>query len=189
MGWMHLRPAALACCASLFLALPARAVEPTGAPAAEAESAEPGTLAALDEKRGFRDAKFGMTVKQFRGLSKPKREAGLAVYTRSTDSLTIGSGKLFLIRYGFKDGRLVAVFLDAYGDENSNAVLNALQAAYGPGEQENQFIREYKWNGEKVIMTFSQPPLRRNSTVVIVDREYVHQEVQRAAEKAENADL
>ena len=130
-----------------------------------------------------------MTVKQIRGLSKPKREAGMAVYTRGGDSLTIGSGELFLIRYGFKDGRLVLVSLDAHGDRNASAVLEALQAAYGPGEQENQFIRRYSWIGEKVIMTYSHPPHSENSNVTIIDKEYVQQESQRRAEKAENADL
>lgn len=180
---------ALVCLGSIVLALPAQAVESTETPATATESAESGTLAALDKKGGFRDARFGMTAKQIKGLTNPKREAGLTLYTRSADSLEIGAGKAFLIRYGFKDGRLVGVFVDIKGKDNSAAILAAFQAAYGPGDQENRFVQDYKWRGEKVLMHFRNAPGRSDSSVVIADREFVQREAQSESEKANNADL
>jgi hypothetical protein len=189
---MPTRLAALACCASLALVSPALAADEPARPddsTPAAETAERGTLAALDDKHGFRDLKFGMTLKQIPGLSKPTREAGLTLYTRASDSLKLGRAALLRIRYGFKSGRLVAVLVDVMGAENSKAVLEALQAAYGPGEQENRFIESYMWNGQKVIMHFRQPPLQRNSYFVLTDRDYMVQEATKQLDEAANADL
>lgn len=143
----------------------------------------------MDAKAGFRDVRFGMSVADIAGLTAMQDEAGLQVYRRASDSLTLGNGVLSSIKYGFKAGRLVMISLTADGSTNSNALLEAFQAAYGEGYKPNRFMKDYFWSGQLVQTTYSQRPGKADSWLTISDKAFMEQELKDRANKSANADL
>ena len=113
---------------------------------------EQGSLAALDEKNGFQDAEFGMPLAAFHGLVPDeynKPDDYFKNYTVSSGKKMLGEIPLSLIEYTFYKGRLIAIEFRAEGKENSSYVLQALRAAYGPGQESSIGSM---WEGENVRM-------------------------------------
>lgn len=84
-------------------------------------AAHAGSIADLDEKNGFRDAKFGMRKSEIHGLNcqaeqydgwDEQRLENFQQCTRPDEHLNIGSIKLTGISYFFLKDRLVKVFLN-----------------------------------------------------------------------------
>lgn len=200
---MPIRSAVIACCVllsgcylptSFVTSGPPDAYGSGAAPASASQPPQqaapaPGTLANLDAKRGFRDVKLGMSLESITGLSAPSEEEGMTIYSRASDSLALGSGTLSRIRYGFSSGRLVMITLEASGAANSDAMLEAFQAAYGPGTQRNRFIKSYFWAGESVLMMYSRKPGQTDSSVAIGDKAFGMSVLKAREQKAANADL
>ena len=97
-----------------------------------------GTLAAaddkdgnsLDKRGGFRDAKVGMTLEEFKALDakaevKSARERGkVTFYTRSTDDMELFGVKIESLEYGFKDGRLAGILIKTVPDSQIGGALD-----------------------------------------------------------------
>lgn len=109
----------------------------------------------LDEKYGFRDAKFEMSFNSFKNLVKVEKN----LYKRTTEDLKLGNYKLDAVYYGFYKGQLYMILIDTKGDENSTGVLNVFQQAYGGG---------HSWLGEKVFMGYEQNSITGDATITIV---------------------
>jgi len=113
---------------------------------------EQGSLAALDEKNGFQDAKFGMPLSAFSGMIPDENnESGYShqTYTRLSDKKMLGEIPLSLVEYTFYKDRLISIQFRAEGEENSYNVLQALRTAYGPGKET---ILGPVWEGKNVLM-------------------------------------
>ncbi|KUG06151.1 hypothetical protein [Solirubrum puertoriconensis] len=110
------------------------------------------SVADLDAKNGFGNDVFGKSISAYPGMvciSKQKSEYQL--YTRPTDDLSYGGGKLKGIVYGFYNGQLREVILTIDGANNAAPVLKALTAAYGPGTPGHK-PNSTLWQGQKVKM-------------------------------------
>lgn len=110
------------------------------------------SVAELDAKNGFGNDVFGTSIIAYPGMvciSKQKSEYQL--YTRPTDELSYGGGKLKGIVYGFYNGQLREVILTIDGASHAAPVLKALTAAYGPGTPGNK-PNSTLWQGQKVKM-------------------------------------
>ena len=111
---------------------------------------------ALDNKNGFRDAKFGMPISAFKGMKRDKSTDGiteLKFYTRATDIKKLGDIPLNSITYTFnKVDRLMSILITAdeqYGED----ILETLNSAYGKGWHCTWCTAKgewYMWNGNSV---------------------------------------
>lgn len=122
----------------------------------------------LDGKYGFRDLKFETAASNIKGLVA----LGLAshnsrTYQRPTDSKKVGKYTISSIRYTFYKNRLSGIRIDTHGYTNSRGVLDAFRALYGLGTQDNEYIEEYRWSGNKVLMNYEQNSITDNAVIYI----------------------
>lgn len=84
----------------------------------------------LDKRGGFRDAKLGLTLEDFRALDKAatvaekRKKGGLTFYARSTDEMTLFGSTLERLEYGFKDGKLAAVVLRTSPEKHAGGAID-----------------------------------------------------------------
>jgi hypothetical protein len=125
-------------------------------------------LKALDDKYGFREAKFETPLSSFNNLKKVNEEpTGLISYNSTNENLNLGNYILDEIRYVFYKEQLAAVAIVTKGESNSRGVLKILQVAYGNGYQGNEYIEEYYWYGQKVIMSYDQDSITGDAIILI----------------------
>ena len=107
-----------------------------------------GSLAALDAKNGFRDAKLGMKLSQFKGMYIYKADKA-GDYVRNTDKKMIGDIPLKQIKYRFHKGILYGIFITAdfnYGDD----LVSVLESSYGKSK-EDKYKNKY-WKTSQIEM-------------------------------------
>jgi hypothetical protein len=154
-----------------------------------AQAQEPGTLEALSDKYGFRDAHFESPTTAFKDLVliDPRKKS----YYRRGDSKKIGGAQVNSIYYYFYKGKLASVAITTKGIEDSRALLAALKAQYGPGEQPNDRIEKYEWLAGRVKMVYDQNIITDDATVVMLSTYMAHQQNtdKAAAAKGAGADL
>jgi hypothetical protein len=122
----------------------------------------------LDAKYGFRDAKFEMPISSMKGaVQYGVLTHGNRYYRRPTDVKKIGRYALSDITYTFYKGRLSSITITTKGYTNSQGVLEALQNLYGAGSKDNEYIEEYRWNSEKVMMNYERNSITDNATIYI----------------------
>lgn len=126
------------------------------------------SLKALDDKYGFREAEFETPLSSFKNLKKVYEEpSGLIHYNSTNENLNLGNYVLDEIRYVFYKEQLAAVAINTKGESNSRGVLKILQDAYGNGYHVNEYIEEYDWFGEKVIMSYGQNSITGDAQIFI----------------------
>jgi hypothetical protein len=121
-------------------------------------------LKALDDKNGFREARFGMSQGSFKNLIFVSRniQEGFIYeekYKMNNDDLHIGDFNLDAIHYNFYKGQLISIIIEVNNDySNQIGVLKVLEAAYGKGlVGENTFPykhNDYAWDGKLVRMYY-----------------------------------
>jgi hypothetical protein len=110
------------------------------------------SIAALDERNGFRGAKFGTPLSEIKNLQLI--EDGYWKFFRKTDeSPTFGGGQLTEVGYGFYKDELGAVIVKASGP-NCDLVFEGLKASYGPPAQPDRTVKNYVWDGQRVSLSF-----------------------------------
>lgn len=115
-----------------------------------------GTVAKLDLKNGFKDAKLEANIATFSHLVEErcgsKEEPYIKCYTRTTDVLTVGTAALDKIQYNFYKGALGIIAVTVKGRNNIVAIGEALEAAYGPGRRPYEDSNYVQWVGERMTM-------------------------------------
>lgn len=131
------------------------------APAAAQRTSRP-SLRALDQKNGFRDVVFGTPLADLRSMRLVETNRLGQVFQRPTDALREGGAALSSLGYGFYKGQLASVLLVTKGLANSRALLQALQASYGPGVEQTGFRARgyvyYLWKGRVATMFYLEDP-------------------------------
>ena len=89
-------------------------------------------MKALDEKYGFREAKFEMSLNSFKNLVEIEPNSNY--YESPTENLKIGEYDLYSINYLFYKGQLSSINIVIKGSTNRDGVLKILQIAYGDGD-------------------------------------------------------
>lgn len=108
---------------------------------------------ALDKKYGFRDTRFETDISAYPDMVLSSQDANTRTYQRQHDTLTIADARLEYISYTFFQGKLATVVLRTANTGDTQALIRALEAAYGrsiPG-QTRRFHRE--WSGMKVHLS------------------------------------
>lgn len=119
------------------------------------QSVAQGSLAALDAKNGFKDAKFGMSISAFKGLTLDEDEMNSEqrkYYRGPTYNNVLGNTKLKYIQYSFYKGRLDKIVFVVKGNTACYNVLKAVQVAYGPGIEGKVIDGELNWKGNLVYL-------------------------------------
>lgn len=118
------------------------------------------TLAQLEKKNGFRDAKLGASVKSFKNLVLTETEGNTKYYRRTTDVLHMNQIQFADITYAFYNDRLSHIFITTNGVDNSRAFVALLESLYGEGERLYPWVEAFdnvlEWNGENITLTYGE---------------------------------
>ncbi|RDC63896.1 hypothetical protein [Adhaeribacter pallidiroseus] len=118
------------------------------------------TITQLEKKNGFRDARFGASVKSFRNLVLTEQEGNTKYYRRKTDVMTMKGVEFADITYAFYKDRLSHVFITLNGVENSREFVTLLESLYGEGERLYPWVESFdnvlEWNGENITLTYGE---------------------------------
>ena len=118
------------------------------------------TIAQLEKKNGFRDARFGASVKTFKNLVLTEKEGNTKYYRRKTDVLEMKGIPFADITYGFYKDRLSHIFITINGVENSRKFASLLESLYGEGERLYPWVEAFdnvlEWNGEDITLTYGE---------------------------------
>jgi len=140
-----------------------------------------GTTGYLDWRYGFRDLTFGQALATCKGMVRFWDDAGdNQMFTRQDENLTLGEAKLKQVQYSFYQQKLVAVFVQIDGEENTNAVLRVLQHAYGAGMVTTN--NSVLWMGDKVHAEFD--PIKERPAAIFLMRSRALSQEQRDGTKA-----
>jgi hypothetical protein len=123
---------------------------------------------ALDEKNGFKNARFGMSSTQVLGFFKDmffqdSYENGKYYVTRS-DKMSIGKAAVKEVVYGFYKDRLFSIKVVLYFSNSDNAIP-VLESAYGAGKYDTFEYGKNRvkiesvpysiyWSGDRVQMHY-----------------------------------
>lgn len=142
-------------------------------------------LKALDEKYGFKEAKFEMPFSSFKNLEKVNpqspeyhsiyyemaSEEGKKMYDKMMENyykvnatdLHIGDFSLNKICYNFYKGQLFEIEISvSKGLSNTEGVLKVLETAYGKADKQGE---NYIWEGEKVSMSYKLNEYHTGGTI------------------------
>jgi len=120
-------------------------------------------LKALDDKYGFREAKFETPIDSYKNFVEIEK----GIYKSTTEILNIGEYTLDEVAYFFYNGQLSTIAIRTKGYLNSRGFLSILQEAYGMGYQRNKNIERYSWLGEKVTMSYNQNSATGDASIFI----------------------
>ncbi len=126
--------------------------------AGEAAPPQPGSLAYLDARYGFRDLKFEQSITTCKDMALLEDDGDLKFYTCKNDSLEQGGARLLRIEYGFYKGKLANVTITASDDANAATLLKSWEADYGPGRKSPRNNNKLYWFGQKVLVDYLPSP-------------------------------
>lgn len=144
---------------------------------------------ALDEKNGFRELKFGMSIDSISNLKLIDGNGISKYYEKTDDKLTIGDYTVESITYGFYKGKLSFIMITTVGYTNSRGILNLLVTQYGKGYQPNQYIEEYWWFGKTVSLNYKENSINNNGKIIMTTNIFDEEKAadkKAATEKAKN---
>lgn len=143
----------------------------------------------VDSTDGFRDVKFHDDISKYKGfiIMEKSNDGNTIYYKKLKDSLKIGSSNIKSIFYAFYIGKFYYAIIQTTGFENSRGVLKILQAKYGEGFKDNEYIEHYSWTGEKVIISYDENVITNDATTLFMSREIQSQESKDEEEAAEKA--
>lgn len=132
-----------------------------------------GSLASLDTKNGFRDAKIGMPISAFKGMilikeDHPDKNPVFTRYIRPSDKLMLGDIPLKTILYTFLDKRLHSIWVPVCSINDNQKILAIFTTAYGKWDKLST-PKHYSWFGKNVTLGFLpviSEELARNPRVI-----------------------
>jgi hypothetical protein len=114
------------------------------------------SLSFQNEPDGFRGIAWGTDISTLSGMvydSQHTWAAGTTSFFRKKgNDLSMGKTKLASIRYGFFEGKMSDVLIEARGRKNWLALKAACFEKYGQGFKENFYQENYRWSGKITSM-------------------------------------
>jgi hypothetical protein len=148
-------------------------------------------LKKLDEKNGFRQYKFGMSVDSIPNLKLIETSKnGFSKYYDKTDEVKkIGDFNVDRIVYGFYKDKLdiVMIYIKSYG--NSKGILGVFETQYGKGYQANRYMEDYTWFGKTITLSYDENSLTNDSKIFIYTNQFTSEKAEDkkiSEEKAKN---
>lgn len=127
-------------------------------------------IKALDEKYGFREAKFEMPVDSIKHIKRVSTVGRYTLYVSTNKNIKLGEYDIYSLAYFFYKGKLSQIEICTKGLANSDGVLEILQEAYGKGDDKTPNIARYLWAGERVIMMYNMNPSNGVATFRLFSR-------------------
>jgi hypothetical protein len=127
-------------------------------------------LKKLDEKYGFKDAIFEMSVTSFPDLVEisDSTTSGLGrAYARTGDDLKLGNAELESITYLFYKDKLSSIVIKTKGFANTKAMYDTFVQQYGRGYQSNRYIDEFTWWGKRTSMNIKKSSITSDGTLLM----------------------
>jgi hypothetical protein len=116
-------------------------------PAAEAnQSAQTGSISALDDQNGFRTYVLGMPISNYPQLKRKSKE----LYESPKEPLLLDNVTLTSLNFTSYKGRLASIGFGTLGTDKAEALLRILTAKYGPSTTVNAVLQT--WVGNKVTL-------------------------------------
>jgi hypothetical protein len=142
-----------------------------------------------NEPIGFRGIEWGSDAENHKEqLTETSRsKEGVEIYRRRDDKMNIGEADLNSIAYVFYRGQFSAAMIRSSGLSNQTALLRALQAQFGSGDQSNRYIPKYFWRGAIANIFMDCNSVTKDCTVVMQSeriRALQNADRQSAAEKS-----
>lgn len=129
-------------------------------------------LKALDEKNGFRNLKFGMSIDSLKNSKIIESHKYQKYYIKTDENLKIGDFDVKAISYGFYKGHLDFILIEIVGYSNSRGIKGVFESQYGKGYQSNEYIEKYYWFGNNVSLCYDENSLNQNSKIMISTKMY-----------------
>jgi len=147
------------------------------------------SVAALDEKYGFRNVTLEADISSFNDLVpfEVEESDGMKLFTRSNDELNIGEYDIEPIVYAFYKDKLLSILIMTKGYSNSRGVLEVLRTQYGNGYQENRYIDKYTWSGKRAALVYSENSITNDATITLLSRSLLMQSKKDEKESAAKA--
>lgn len=131
----------------LLFTLPAAAQQESHPSTSISEKA--GTIAALDEKNGFRAYKFGAPVSAYPDLQKRAN-----YYINPLETNKIGDVNIGNLRFVAFEGKLSGILFTTSGADNCHKLLEILRAQYGEPQQAD-YLRK-GWIGSIASLIYEE---------------------------------
>ena len=125
---------------------------------------------AMDEKFGFREVKLETKLSKFTGLQLTLKEDKLRHFRKKNENLKLGEYKLKDITYVFDDSTLCGIIIRTEGATNSDGLLQILQEKYDHGSQPNEFMEEYLWESDKVMIKYMKNSVTGDAAMLMQTR-------------------
>ncbi|QMU30559.1 hypothetical protein [Adhaeribacter radiodurans] len=127
------------------------------------------SIAQLEKRNGFRDARLGASIKTFRNLVFTESEGNTKYYRRKTDVLKMKGVTFADITYAFYKDKLSHIFITINGVENSRNFVSLLESLYGEGERLYPWVESFdnvlEWNGENITLTYGEIASTKESVI------------------------
>ena len=130
-----------------------------------------GHLPYLDYRNGFRAYKFGDDIAQQAGMQLVKDYGGLKIYSRADEDLHLGEAELSQISYLAFDNKLMSVLVYARGAQNSAALRQVVETAFGIGRQPTKGASIFLGEGKTANYRFQIHPQSGDSELVLSSNE------------------
>lgn len=122
-------------------------------------------LKVLNERYGFRDAKFEMSIESFPNFIKLYDDKYADAYINSNENLKIGDYTVKGIFYMFYKGKLSQIIIFTEGYTNTLGLLSILQQAYGSGYNSDKYF--IYWSSKKVQLVYKRNSITDDGTIVM----------------------
>jgi hypothetical protein len=139
-------------------------------------------LKSLDEKNGFRDFKFSMSIDLFQNFKLIETSKdGFSKYYEKTDEVKkIGDYDTDRIIYGFYKDKLYIVMIYIKSYSNSKGILGIFESQYGKGYQANRYMNDYTWFGKTITLSYDENSLTNDSKIFLYTNQF---DIEKAADK------
>ena len=136
----------------------------------------------------FRGHQWGKKFTDFPEMTSVTKDGATALYSLNGDELAIGDATLNALLYGFYDDQFFTVFIPFSGNSNARAILQALEAKYGKGSQQNRYIPRYMWGTTTTVtILYNYSDVSKEGSVTYAYRPIAEKRASAARSTAERA--
>lgn len=131
------------------------------------------------EPDGFRGIKWGQDISTVGGLfyvATNPSYGGIDYYIREEDELRMGGAELAAILYYFWQDKFCDVRIYTKGSPNWSIFKAIVFEKFGEGHQDNEYIEEYVWWGEKTLMLLTYDEVSKRGVLYMFSTDITKQQ-------------
>ena len=123
------------------------------------------------EPDGFRGIKWGTSIDDLAGMEYLETDpsyGGTLKYTKSNENLKIEAANLFLVKYGFWQGKFCSASIYTINPVNWYGLKEATFEKFGAGYQDNKYIEDFFWDGPRTVMLLKYSEVTEQGYLVMI---------------------